>query len=353
MKLIHTADLHLSEERPETINAFETVLQTANRKQADVVTIGGDIFDSPEDATQLKTEMRSLCSNNPFDILAIPGNHDADILSKPFDLGVDLQVLREDPCEVIQYDGVNLVGVPFRDELTTDLYSALQEARSENAVNLLLLHCTLDIGFDTKETGAEQVSRYFPVDPATLGELDYDFVLAGHFHSYSPTDLQYGGLFLYPGSPISHTKREEGPRQVGVIDTETGASKPHKLDTFYYDSLTETVTPENQESMPSKVSDWVGERADDECELEISLSGFIDGDETDYNDRLRAAAGDVEISSAVESISHVLDHELYQRFSDQLDDSVVSAYDRATVEGTRNHVRSALARLIDTGEVRK
>lgn len=99
MRIFHTADLHLASDAPDTIEAFDAVLETAAENDTELLTIGGDVFDSPEDASRLRTEVRSKCSDQPFDILSIPGNHDADIFDLGFDLGTDIDVLRETPLK--------------------------------------------------------------------------------------------------------------------------------------------------------------------------------------------------------------------------------------------------------------
>lgn len=113
MRILHTADLHLNTDAPETLEPFDTVLQTAEEEEVDLLTIGGDMFDSPEDASRLRTDVRDLCSGPPFDIVPIPGNHDADIFEQGFDLGTDLETLREQPYGEATIDDVSVIGVPF------------------------------------------------------------------------------------------------------------------------------------------------------------------------------------------------------------------------------------------------
>lgn len=352
MRLLHTADLHLREDRPETLEAFARVLEEAASAGVEIVTVGGDVFDSPADATRLRTDVMELCSGNPFDIVAIPGNHDEQILDRPYDLGTDLTVLRRGPVETSVHGETTIVGVPFQEELTAELYGALEAARPEDGVGVLLMHCTLDIGFDTGQMGEEATRRYLPVDPATLGELGYPFVLAGHFHSYDARVLPGGGVFVYPGAPVSHARGEEGRRYAVLVDTATGAHDPIHLDTHYYDSVSFSVTPGNQAAIPERIEAWVGERRGDDADLTIEVSGYVDADEPAYNDRLRAAAGPVDPALDVASISHVLDHELYRRFHAALEEAHLDD-ELATREGTLEVVQNALAELIDTGAVRR
>lgn len=353
MKILHTADLHLNTDAPETLDTFDTVLQTAREEEIDLLTIGGDIFDSPEDASRLRTDVRDLCSGLPFDIVAIPGNHDADIFDQGFDLGTDLEVLREQPYSEVTIDDVSVVGVPFTRRMSGDLFSALKTASPEQSVRILLLHCTLDLGFGRDAAGSDEEVRYFPVEPATLSELDYDFVLAGHIHvRFESRDLANGGRFVYPGSPISHSWTEQGPRHAALIDTDTGGVEQIELPTPYLDREEWLVTPGDQDGVPDDIAAWVAEHDTARSTLEVIVRGYVDADEQAYNDRLREAAGDIDPTLDVESVTSVLEHDIYREVVDRFDDEHLDQYDRATREGVDELLIGELAPLLHAGEVR-
>jgi DNA repair exonuclease SbcCD nuclease subunit len=52
-RALHTADVHLHGERPARRDALEAVLSLAAERDVDVVTIGGDLFDRPDDVESL------------------------------------------------------------------------------------------------------------------------------------------------------------------------------------------------------------------------------------------------------------------------------------------------------------
>lgn len=89
-KILHTSDLHLSEVKPETIDALDKILQLAKENEVDLVTIAGDIFDTVEDAEALRPTLRSKLSNLDFEIIAIPGNHDIESYSGNLNFGSSL-----------------------------------------------------------------------------------------------------------------------------------------------------------------------------------------------------------------------------------------------------------------------
>lgn len=311
--------MHLREDDPKTVDALEVVLAEAADNDVDLLTIGGDLFDSPGDAEALRPRLRELMSGNPFDILAIPGNHDEDVYRANLNFGNDLTILTESPVAKAEFDDVEVIGVPFTSSMTEDLFSALEEARTDDTQVLVLL-CTLDIGFHSGEVGEEE-GEYFPVTKATLAELDYDYVLAGHIHSQvREVHLDNGGTFIYPGSPVSHSTKEAGRRNAVIIETDSGDISTVPLDTFYHDSLTELVRPGEEDEVLAKIEEWVFRREQDNCALAITLDGYIDRDENEFQAELEAASGPVDPNNNTKIATPVLEHPLYQRFEERLEE---------------------------------
>lgn len=353
MRILHTADLHLDTDAPETLEALDTLIEKATDEAVELLTIGGDIFDSPEDASRLRTDVRNRFSDLPFDVVAIPGNHDVDVFERPFDLGTDLEILRGEPFGEAVYGDVAVIGVPFRRTMSSDLFSALQGAGADQSIRVLLLHCTIDLGFGRNAAGDEDDARYFSIELETLGRLGYEFVLAGHIHvRFETEELTNGGRFVYPGSPISHSWTEQGPRHAALVDTDTGGVERIELNTPYLDRKEITITPENQESVPDEISGWVAGHDPNRSTLEVIARGYADADEQTYNDRLREAAGYANPKIDVESASEVLEHEIYQGVMERLEDEILGEYDRATEKGIERLLINELAPLIDTGKVR-
>lgn len=220
MKILHTADLHLSNQKKQTVTALETILNLANELDVDLITISGDIFDSPEDADNLRPKLRTLLSNLDFPIISIPGNHDEDCYNDDLDFGSNFKIQTKRPLEVLQYDDVTIVAFPYVSKKNSELLSKLRKAKIDGTKNILLIHCTLDSGYSTFDMGNEGEGQYFPIKSSTLAELGYNYILAGHFHSNrTKKRLENGGYFVYPGSPCSITKKETGKRSVFLLDT--------------------------------------------------------------------------------------------------------------------------------------
>lgn len=347
MNILHTADLHLRQDDEQTIGALEELLTTARDQAVDLLTIGGDLFDSPDDAEALRPTLREYFSGNPFEVVVIPGNHDKSVYRDNLRFGNDLRILTETPCEAVTYGDVQIVGVPFTGSMTEELYSALQTP-NDSDVQLLLLHCTLDVGVQSSAVGSGE-GRYFPVTRATLADLDYDFVLAGHVHStVREIPLGSSGRFIYPGSPISHASSEEGPRHAVAIDTTDETVMTVPLETFYYDSYSATMQPGTQQDVLNEIQTWVGQRQGDTCELSVTVDGFIEGDEDEFYAALCEAASPVTPVDQTRSVSRVLEHPLYQRFTEQL----AEREDIEDHEAVESRMLEVLARLLARNEVR-
>ena len=349
MRLIHTSDLHLSENRPQTLKALQEVLDVSERLAVDMLTIGGDLFDSERDAEALRPQLRRKFTDNRFTILAIPGNHDREAYAENLDFGPDLKVVTHDPFEVLSYSDVSLIALPFRNMPSEQLYVELKSAAEGDKKCMLLLHCTLDIGFSMQDFGDETVWSYFPVSITTLSRLGYDYILAGHFHSQACfRSLGDKGLFAYPGSPISHTRKEMGKRQVVLIDTEKGDFKAVPLNSFYYDRLQVDVIPEKEDQVLEDVKQWVASRASDECALEIEVKGFIKGDEKKFRESLNSIGNNVEIRHEYRNVERILEHPLFRRFKEKLE-SIEGIEDKEKVEAS---VLDVMARLLADRKLR-
>ncbi len=350
MKLLHTSDLHLQEGNEKTIDALREVLSVGKEKEVDLVTIGGDLFHSREDADILRPQLREIFTDNPFKVLAIPGNHDDGAFRGNLNWGPDLEVAIDEPFEVKEFNDKNIVALPFKDELTTELYNEIKETSEELSEACLLLHCTLDIGYSTGGFGEEETVRYFPVTSSTLSEWDFDFILAGHFHSnIDIRRLERGAEFIYPGSPVSLSWSETGKRKAVLIDLDEKEREEVVLETFYRDTFERTVKPGKEDEFIGDIREWIGERSENKCGLKVIPKGHIKMDETEFRESIEEAGGDAEIHhDEYKNVESVLRHPLFKRFKKKLD-SKEEIEDKERVE---SKVVEAMSRLLARRELR-
>jgi len=297
------------------------VLNVARKNKVDVVTISGDLFESEEDAEALRPELRTkLFSGNAFQIIAIPGNHDREAYRKNLDFGSDLRILTKLPIDAVKQERVNIVGVPFVEKPPEELVASLREAKEKKLVNILLLHCTLDISYALADLGEEEEKEYFPIDSYTLSGLGFDYVLAGHFHAdFVKKDLGEGRLFVYPGSPISLNWKHLGRRKVALLDTEKRDVKEILINSFYYDKLKVPIRPGFENQRLQEIGKWVESHANEPCELKITVTGHGEMSESEFGELLKKSARNAHIEeNTYRNVEDVLRHPIYHDFKQLL-----------------------------------
>lgn len=319
MRVLHTADLHLRTDKHRSLEALDTILDTAEQEDVDVLTIGGDMFDGPGHANELRPDLRSKFRDNSFETFVIPGNHDAEVFERDLEFGRRIEPLVQSPCQVRTVDAWTIVGVPYAATFSEKLYGSLKEIGESNERSILLLHCTLDIGFGAADVGEESSIDYCPVKQSTLAELGFDYVFAGHIHSqHQRRPLTDGGVFVYPGSPVSHSKAETGRRVACLLEAERGDLDFVPLETFYFDRNRWLVRPGAEDEVVAEIEEWIGERSSDDCELKVIVDGYTES-EAEFADALDAVVGDATVEESYRDVDAVIEHPLYERFERQLE----------------------------------
>jgi len=223
MKILHTADIHLKEYEDERWKALQKLIEIGKKENVEIFAISGDLFNKDIDAENLRPKIRELFSHNGFQIVLIPGNHDSDSYKSGMYFGENTTILT-DLEDCFEYKGARIYGIPFEpiggEEILYKLHSLRDKfTPDKKKKNILLYHGELlDAFFSRKDFGDEGGERYMPVKLSYFKDLNVDYVLAGHFHSnFQVRRLANGGYFVYPGSPLSLTKREIGQRKVNIL----------------------------------------------------------------------------------------------------------------------------------------
>lgn len=322
VRLLHTADVHLSPDAPEREAALEAALSTAAAADVDAVTVGGDLFDSELAAEQLREPLRERFSDRAFPVVTIPGNHDEAAFASDLFFGENFVPATAEPFghHVVGDDRARITCLPYTPRPTDDLLVALRDRDPFDGPEFLLLHCSLETPA-ARSVGDEGERRYFPVTKRTLAELAFDYYLAGHFHSRQLVELPNGGTFVYPGSPASVTRSETGRRTAVLVDTEASRPvRPRQLESFHYDSLELRVTPGEEDAVVEAIRSRVATWADRQVAPEITVDGYIAADENEYEQRLADASGDVPVDNRTRTVASILSHPLFEAFQAELED---------------------------------
>ncbi|MEA2056871.1 MAG: DNA repair exonuclease [Patescibacteria group bacterium] len=332
-KIIHTADVHLTNSNDERWQALVQVLKLAKKEKADVVTISGDLFDTDFSATKYRAQLRSLFSNNGFPIIIIPGNHDQKSFSQNTFFGDEANILDKSKTK-FSLEKTDIYGLPFEPLSSDQIFQKINELNQEldlEKTNVLLFHGELlDQFFCEDDFGQEGNRRYMPLKLNFFAETNFDYVLAGHFHrsfTLQPlpnSRLKNGGWFVYPGSPISVTKKELGQRSVAIIKT---GQKPQEktIASNYYQQLDFRFTP-GEEKKQLKLLEKEVKKAEKNCKILLVATGYIDGSNGEFNStilnnelkKLAKKYSVIEVDNQVVDIESIFNDALFKTFKKKL-----------------------------------
>ncbi len=347
MRILHTADLHLRNPKDERFKALECIFDkcSINEEKVDLLTISGDLFDNKENIYNLRVELRNLIEEYgerdsffkpKFKILIIPGNHDETLYDINDYLGSNVELLCGKNVCSYNTNSLNIIGIPYFKGDFDSIISEIEDAKKSSKVNILLVHCTLGFPEIRREgCGEDREYNYLPISMEQLIYLDYDYVLAGHFHSsYIQKSFQKSqdskkNWFIYPGSPVKITRNEKGKRRVCLIDTETQFIKPIELDTLYFDTCNINFHPYNMGKGLIELYQFIDKHKQNlelnKAELEISLNGYISIPEKEFKEEVEKITGNIKYKNNVVQVSEILNNSIFIRFKEILDQRDITA----------------------------
>ncbi|MDZ7859727.1 MAG: DNA repair exonuclease [Candidatus Krumholzibacteriota bacterium] len=286
MKILHTADIHLRHHQDERWKTLQRLIEIAREEGVGIFVISGDLFDHDIDGDALRPKIRSLFSDNGFKVVLIPGNHDIESYGGGEYLGEDVVKLT-DLKEPYKYEDLCIWGLPFENiegEKILRKLDWLAENIENEKKNILLFHGELlDAFFHRKDFGSEGEGRYMPVKLSYFKDLNIDYVLAGHFHSkFRVWEIENGGYFVYPGSPVSITKRETGRRKINIFEPGRQPGE-YSLDTPHFEEINIELDPFKDED-PVKIITKHLEDVHRGARVILRINGFIDSKRTNLNE---------------------------------------------------------------------
>ena len=271
MRVLHTADFHAGrtlrgyDRTPEIREALTEIAGLARSEKVDAVLVAGDLFDTvnpPADAESAIFAFFLALRDAGIPSIVIAGNHDSGSRLGGLSglLGwVGVQVVAQptnDPAQMIRHietkSGEKLVvgALPYLSERrlvkAADVLGAdvgmwrqkyregmnfflrkLAEGFAPGAVNMLMLHATLDgaVASGSDRGMAFDLTNSYTVSPLQLPAAA-QYVALGHVHK--PQQLGVSPLTHYPGSIIQLDFGEGGEKkQVNLVEVEAG--RPAKV----------------------------------------------------------------------------------------------------------------------------
>jgi DNA repair exonuclease SbcCD nuclease subunit len=354
MRILHAADLHLRATDDERWDALGVIFDKAEELKAGALVISGDMFDKSVEAQRLKTPLRELFEKRSVPVIILPGNHDEKGLHAGDFFGEGVTVV-VDSAQPIDFGLTRIVGVPFENVGPEAVLERLLAARrqviaDESVTNVLLFHGELlDLMPDPDAFGEDEGHDYMPVRLSTFSGLGFDYVLAGHFHkSYDVRQFE-GGYFVYPGSPVSITRKETGRRHAVVVDAGE-PPRPVPLDTAHAERVEVRLNPFDRVGPFEEIKRRL-ENLHPKAAAYLSVTGYTDVEamgttEREFAEAIKRFESErqvVEVSSAYRDVSAILQNEMFKRINDHINSGDIPDEHR---EAVRNMVIDALTETI-------
>ncbi len=330
MKILHTSDLHLKDYGDERWETLKRLVKIGKKEKIEIFVVSGDLFDKNIDADNLRDRIREILSDNGFKVILIPGNHDEKAYANGVFFGEDVVVLT-DLKKPFEYKNVVIRGLPFQpiegEKLLEELYSVADNL-VDDKTNILLYHGELtDAVFQKNDFGEEGEERYMPVKLSYFKGLNFQYILAGHFHSrFSVWSLDNGGYFVYPGSPISITKKETGKRKVNLFEVGE-APKEYEIDSPYFEEILIKLDPFSNEN-PLRLIKERFNGIDDNAKIILKITGYINSQkigmtETQFANEIKNVIEEKTVEKHLEfkDVGSILDDDLFKKFLFYLDNN--------------------------------
>lgn len=328
MRILHTADIHLQEYDDEKWQALDQLIKIGRKEKVDVFLISGDLFDKDINAESLRPKIRDLFSNNGFKVLIIPGNHDTASFGHDLYFGEDTVILNGTPYE---HEKVRFFGIPFQPmegEKLISMIRSLGKAMTCDMPNIVVYHGELlDSFFSRMDFGEEGEGRYMPAKLSYFGGLNIDYVLAGHFHTnFDVRMIEANRYFVYPGSPVSVTKREVGRRQVNLF-TVGEPPRAYALDTPHFEEKVIILDPFSEDNPLDAIKKHL-EKVHLKAKLILRVEGYIDGQKSHTTEAELAAdikellkGKKAEDYLEYKDIQKIADNDIFKTYAKKLEQS--------------------------------
>ncbi len=328
MSILHTADLHLTDDNEERWAALDELIMIANQERVSALVICGDLFDHHSEAEKLRGRLRAAIGKSSFQTIILPGNHDHRSYRSGLYFGENVSVISswEEP---VYLEEAVIWGLPYEQISGEKLVSRLQEISRKmkpEHLNYLLFHGELlDAYFSREDMGNEGDKRYMPVKLSYFEALPLQHVLAGHFHSrFVSWKIPGGGLFTYPGSPVAVTRRETGARKANLVKAGHDPVEI-KLNTDHYEEVVIDLDPFETED-PRKLLERELLHSHPRAKILLTVKGLFNGftlglTEDEMVSEIKGMAGERLADQPLfifSDVRHLLEDDLFKKFLNRI-----------------------------------
>ncbi len=236
IKLLHTGDVHLGaklsylgsksdEQRAQTRQTFEKVVDTAIEQKVDLFAITGDLFDNPfpskTNTSFVRSQLEKL-SKNDIKVALISGNHDRLEMGSVFlsddmkfeDKNIHFFTSENSEPWVIEELDLTVYGAPvfLQKSRKSPVAQIKINEKSKTKYNVALIHGSVNI--------AGREAENYPIEVKQLDSLPLQYIGLGDWHSKLEV---VKGKAWYCGSPELIGSDQKGSGCVLIVEiSETG-----------------------------------------------------------------------------------------------------------------------------------
>ena len=217
-KVLHIGDIHLDspfslfdveksgERRRELRETFSTIMMYAKMKEADLVIIAGDLFDSEFVTRETMSLIVSQFSALPYCRFVItPGNHDPATAKSAYlktKFPENVYVFASENVEKISFDdiGVDVYGFAYVEEKYERNPLAERFILDNGKINIFAAHADI----------YSKSGTYCPMKPADFAAFGFDYAALGHIHAGGKIEKEGETYYAYCGCPEGRSFDECG-----------------------------------------------------------------------------------------------------------------------------------------------
>jgi DNA repair protein SbcD/Mre11 len=237
VRVLHFADAHLdrpfvglsrdsaARRRADLRAAFERCVEAARAHDADLVTIGGDLWEDENVSRDTRASVAHLLEQVGAPVLIVCGNHDPLLPGGHYERTKwpdNVHIFEHDEPSEYRLDGVSVWGVSWTGGQLWAGFLDRFRVPDDGRVHVLLLHGT---AVPSGGPAGGEVDGYCPFSPQRVRDSGFALCLAGHEHGA----VEGTGL-VYPGSPEPLGWAETGRHCYALVDVEAGQTSVGLVD---------------------------------------------------------------------------------------------------------------------------
>lgn len=201
------------------MKTFHRCLEAAKEERADIVTIGGDLWEDENVTPDTRASVAHELARLEVPVLLVCGNHDPLLPGGHYARTAwpsNVRLFQSDEPTEYRLNGLSIWGVSWTGgRLSADFLDRFAAPADDGRVHILLLHGTAGSGRYASDGGQ------CPFTPDQVYEAGFALCLAGHLHSASASET-----VVYPGSPEPLGWSETGRHCYAVIDVQSPEAAP-------------------------------------------------------------------------------------------------------------------------------